>query len=528
MHFCKIDAAFAAESLSHAGVQTLFFTFRGYKMTVIQITHLSYTYPNQAQEIFTDLSLSLDSSWKLALIGRNGRGKTTFLRLLAGQLGKQAAVKSDLTFAYYPCFLPKEEPAYFSLQDMAGFELWRLEKEMNRLNLSPDLLYQPFGQLSGGEQSKLLLALAFSQDGVFPLLDEPTNHLDSASRKEVAEYLKRSKSGYIVVSHDRQFLEEVSDHVLALENGEIHLYRDDFDGYQQTKDRRDQTSLDLDRKLRREIKSLENSQKQLAANAQKAESKIHAKGKIKPDHKAELRDKGFLSKRAAKVMKRSKNVARRQAKEEAAKQGLLSNIEETPALDLNFKPDYHQTLFTGRGLSLEVAGRTLFEGLNLEIANWGIVALTGPNGSGKTSFLSWLLGKDKLTCQGDWQLQSGLKISYLPQDLSLYRGDLASFAKEHCLDYEKLLNQLKKLGLEREAFKQKIEEMSQGQKKRVALAKSLTEEANLYLWDEPANYLDLFNQDQLIALLKKEQPAMLLIDHDQAFIKAVAQEHVCL
>ena len=62
----------------------------------------------------------------------------------------------------------------------------------------------------------------------------------------------------------------------------------------------------------------------------------------------------------------------------------------------------------------------------------------------------------------------------------------------------------------------------------MALAKSLTEEANLYLWDEPANYLDLFNQDQLIALLKKEQPAMLLIDHDQAFIKAVAQEHVCL
>lgn len=227
-------------------------------------------------------------------------------------------------------------------------------------------------------------------------------------------------------------------------------------------------------------------------------------------------------------MKRSKNVARRQAKEEAAKQGLLSNIEETPALDLNFKPDYHQTLFTGRGLSLEVAGRTLFEGLNLEITNRGIVALTGPNGSGKTSFLSWLLGKDKLTCQGAWQLQTGLKISYLPQDLSSYRGDLASFAKEHCLDYENLLNQLRKLGLEREAFKQKIEEMSQGQKKRVALAKSLTEEANLYLWDEPANYLDLFNQDQLITLLKNEQPAMLLIDHDQAFIKAVAQEHVCL
>ena len=90
------------------------------------------------------------------------------------------------------------------------------------------------------------------------------------------------------------------------------------------------------------------------------------------------------------------------------------------------------------------------------------------------------------------------------------------------------MNQLKKLGLEREAFKQKIEEMSQGQKKRVALAKSLTEEASLYLWDEPANYLDLFNQDQLIKLLAKEQPAMLLVDHDQAFIEDVAKERVNL
>ncbi len=99
-------------------------------------------------------------------------------------------------------------------------------------------------------------------------------------------------------------------------------------------------------------------------------------------------DKGFLSKRAAEVMKRAKNLVRRQEKEEAAKQSLLSNIEEAPVLDLNFKADYHQTLFTGRDLSLEIAGRTLFQGLNLAIASRGIVALTGPNGSGKSSFLA--------------------------------------------------------------------------------------------------------------------------------------------
>lgn len=97
-----------------------------------------------------------------------------------------------------------------------------------------------------------------------------------------------------------------------------------------------------------------------------------------------------------------------------AKQGLLSNIKEAPALNLNFKADYHQTLFTGRNLSLEIAGRTVFQGLNLAIASRCIVALTGTNGSDKSSFLSWLLGNNNFTCQGDWDLQTGLKISYLP------------------------------------------------------------------------------------------------------------------
>lgn len=118
----------------------------------------------------------------------------------------------------------------------------------------------------------------------------------------------------------------------------------------------------------------------------------------------------------------------------------MSNIEEAPSLDLNFKVDYHQTLFTGRDLSLEIAGRTLFQGLDLAIASRGIVALTGPNGSGKSSFLAWVLGNKDFTCQGYWDLQTGLKISYLPQDLS---SSQPAFAKEHDLDYEHFLNQIK-------------------------------------------------------------------------------------
>lgn len=100
--------------------------------------------------------------------------------------------------------------------ELADFELWELEREMNLIQLDPQILWQPYQTLSGGEQTKVLLALLFTQENFFPLIDEPTNHLDLQGRQHVAEYLQR-KDGFIVVSHDRQFLNQVTDHTLAIE-----------------------------------------------------------------------------------------------------------------------------------------------------------------------------------------------------------------------------------------------------------------------------------------------------------------------
>lgn len=126
-------------------------------------------------------------------------------------------------------------------------------------------------------------------------------------------------------------------------------------------------------------------------------------------------------------------------------------------------------------------------------------------------------------------LQStGLKISYLPQNFVEYSGTLAEFVQKEHLSYEKMLNMLRKMGFPRTSFETRIEEMSMGQQKRVAIAKSLVEEADLYLWDEPANYLDVFNQDQLIDVLKKVKPAMLLVEHDEYFISQVASKRIKL
>lgn len=207
----------------------------------------------------------------------------------------------------------------------------------------------------------------------------------------------------------------------------------------------------------------------------------------------------------------------------------MVNIEDVPDLTMNFQSNYHHTLLETQHLSLRVQDKQLFEDLNMIVENKGVISLEGKNGTGKSTFLKLLLGKaNDVSYQGQFALTNGLKISYLPQDFTEYTGTLKEFAEKQKISYEELLNNLKKMGFSRESFTTKIEEMSMGQQKRVALAKSLVEPADLYLWDEPANYLDVFNQDQLIKLLKNVQPAMVLVEHDQYFIEHVATQRIKL
>lgn len=146
-----------------------------------------------------------------------------------------------MNFSYYPVSInDPNNILLYELQSQVQFEQWQLERELNLLDTDPNLIWQPFNTLSGGEQTKILLALSFTDQNSFPLIDEPTNHLDEASRKEVSNYLLGHRQGYIVVSHDRDFLNQLTDHILAIENSEIHLYQGNFATYEEVKNARDE------------------------------------------------------------------------------------------------------------------------------------------------------------------------------------------------------------------------------------------------------------------------------------------------
>ena len=153
--------------------------------------------------------------------------------------------------------------------------------------------------------------------------------------------------------------------------------------------------------------------------------------------------------------------------------------------------------------------------------------LDGPNGSGKSSLLR-LLADEPLDHSGHVRIASGLIISYVPQRTDALRGNVFDFAEAAQIDRTLFLSFLRKMGFPHDHFDRDMTTFSEGQKKKVLLAKSLSEQAHLYVWDEPLNYIDLASRLQIEALIKKYQPTMLLVEHDRAFRDAIATEVIQL
>lgn len=213
-------------------------------MSKIEIKQLTFGYDNQGTLLFDQANLNFDTSWKLGLIGRNGRGKTTLLNILQNKLSYSGQINHQLEFLYFPQPIKdKKQLTFYVLQEISDFEQWEIERELNLLNVDPQILWRQFETLSGGEQTKVLLALLFIDDQHFPLIDEPTNHLDIAGRKQVAEYLKKKRQGFIVVSHDRSFVDDVVDHVLSIEKSQLELYQGNFSVYEEQKKIKDEFEL---------------------------------------------------------------------------------------------------------------------------------------------------------------------------------------------------------------------------------------------------------------------------------------------
>lgn len=495
-------------------------------MSLINISNLTFSYDGNSENVFENVSIQLDTDWKLGLIGRNGRGKTTLLKLLLGEISGSGSINSIVDFEYFPYSV--KNPDYFTIDIIREIavdaEDWEIYREMSLLGISEDADYQQFCTLSGGEQTKVMLAGLFLRRNSFLLIDEPTNHLDTDGRNILGRYLSHKK-GFILVSHDREFLDMCTDHIISINKCNIELQKGNYSDWQRNKDMQDRFELAQNEKLKKDIKRLESAARHTAEWSDKAERAKIGFDPVKVEKSISRRP--HEAAKAKKIMSRSTSISERREKAVKEKEKLLHNIEQSAELKLCSLRFHTSRLVQLENISLRYGKKIVCENVNLIVNQGERIAVTGKNGCGKSSILKLICGED-IEYTGQLVKNGQLKISYVPQKTDHLHGSLMNYAETIGINISLFFAVLRKLDFSREMFEYNIENFSAGQKKKVMIAGSLCESAHLYIWDEPLNFIDIISRIQIEKLILESAASMIFVEHDSAFVKNVAEKSIVI
>lgn len=492
-------------------------------MSLISVNNLSFRYDGSLNNVFENVTFNIDTDWKLGLIGRNGKGKTTLLKLLLGKLEYTGTISKNVEFDYFPFEVNNKEKLAIEIANeiAPNVEDWEIIKEINLLNSNPEILYRSFNLLSGGEQIKILLISLFLKGNNFLLIDEPTNHLDIETRNNLVEYLNKKK-GFILVSHDRDFLDKVVDHIISINNTNINIQKGNFSSWQENKKNQDNFETTQNEKLQKDINRLEIASKNTANWSSKIEN-----SKYKSANSEATIDRGYVGHQSAKMMKKSKAIEKRIEKAIDEKTNLLKNIDRNEDLKIVPVESKKSELLLANDFQIKYNNKPIFSKVSFEVKNGDRVAIVGKNGAGKSSILKLVIGNE-IEYSGEFKIANDLKISYVSQSTEDLKGNLKTFAKNNKVDESIFKAMLVKMGFSNLEFEKDIKELSEGQKKKVLIAKSISEQANMYIWDEPLNYIDILTRIQIEEAILKYKPTIIFVEHDETFIKKVATKIVNL
>ena len=522
----------------------------------------------EATLVLKNINFQIYSGEKVGIVGVNGSGKTTVLKLIAGILpmdycvGYPGATSPgyDEGFINKPsgatCAYLEQIPQYengikvIDVLKMAFSEVYEIEEKMHKLEdemkvlkgeelerslkqysrlvqsyevkggynteeklakictglkFTQNFLDKEFNLLSGGEKTTVILGKLLMDNPDILLLDEPTNHLDMDSIEWLERYLNNYDGIVIIVSHDRYFLDNVVSKIIEIEDMESKTYKGNYSSYVKQKEEKLLEQMHNYKEQQKEIKSMESTIKDLRDWAIRA-------------------DKSKFFKRAASM---EKSLERMKSNEDAQKPKI-----ENKTMKLNFKNSERsgEETIKAKGLCKSYIDKVIFNEADLLINFKERVALVGPNGSGKTTFLKMLLGEEAPD-KGTVELGDNVKVGYLPQVITFDNEEytvIQAFRDDISILEGQAREYLSKFMFFGNSVFKKVKALSGGERIRLKLSMLLYENINLLILDEPTNHLDIDSIETLEEALEEFKGTIFFISHDRYFINKIGERIIAI
>lgn len=503
-------------------------------------------------QLFEDVSFSLNEGESISIVGPNGCGKSTLLKIIAGlekadkgivNIKKDARVsyldqtgssvnderevyqilrstfktinemENRLNKMQQQLMLSMPQNKYDELMEkycnlleqfslMGGYDVEvNINTVVEGLKIDKSILHQSYNNLSGGEKTLVQLAKALLNKPDLFLLDEPTNHLDIDRIEWLEGYIKSFKGATVIVSHDRYFLDKMSNKILAINNGFAKVYATNYSGYLQ----------EVEREFEKQMADYKNQQLII----KRLEERIKY-----------FSERGMAT-NSSTLCDRAHSL---QTQLDRIKKNAVQRPKETKKIDVGFKEDKKssKTIVSTKNLTVVVPnGKTILKNVNVNICAKEKVALIGANGSGKSTFIKTVMGKQDLQVLGEVFVGPSVKVGYLPQIIEFKNGKqslLEYFKEELALNEQQARRILAKFQFYKEDVNKKVENLSGGEKIRVKLAELLQQKINTLIFDEPTNHIDIPTKEVLEDAIESFDGTLIFVSHDRFFINKFADK----
>lgn len=500
------------------------------RKAILYASHLSYELATPPRLLFQNLNIAIHEGDRIGLVGRNGIGKSTLLKLLSGQLIPQTGTLSKTGSIYY---LPQLPPLHQSASQDSVLtwlssqteEWWTVTALLEEQFVTELCLSQAIGTLSGGEWIKLRLAIALSQQPDILLLDEPTNHLDLFTLEQLRIVLQGFPGAFILVSHKPFFLDRVVETIWELTPEEIKVYGGNYSFYQTQKETEYQVALRTHEVARKELKRAKAS----AMQEQQRAAQSRKQGRKMADS---------MPKIVAGAMKRKAEVTAGVAKQkhEKALETATQKVTETKLrttkatqIQLEERSQKRRNLIDIQNANLRIGDRILIENIRLHVSSGDRISIAGANGSGKSCLAKAIFSLDRSPAileSGEISLAYDLQVVYLDQNYGVVKRDRSILenmrAANPDLDYQLLRQQLGHFLFFNDQVDRLASVLSGGELARLAIAMISIAKIDLLILDEPTNNLDLETIHHIVQGVNAFQGALWVISHDIDFLSRIA------